>query len=181
MFHKNHINRSSNMISLARQAFPVVAAILLAGIVPGAGQAAFPAPPQAPKPPAMPAQNNSAATGPAKPGAAPSSTLQTKTAPRTPTVSSMGSSSSPSTAAASAAAPLPAPASTPAENAVKLVRLYRGPGRFDEKLAGQLTLALQKAFSTEPDSKNQPGDGPGSPAGSDTGQGKIAQNSVNGH
>jgi hypothetical protein len=179
MFHKNHINRSNNMVSLPRQAFPVVAAILLAGIVPGAGQAAFPAPAEAPKPPVMPGQNNPAAAGPAKPGAAPSSsTLQTKTAPRTPTASSLGSSSSPSAAGASAAASVAAPASAPAENAVKIVRLYRGPGRFDEKLAGQLKLALQKAFSTEPDSKNQPGDGPASPPGSGTGQGKIAQNNV---
>lgn len=162
-----------------RQAFlVVVVALLLAGIVPGAGQAAFPAPPDAPRPPVMPGQNP-AATSPAKPGAAPSATtLQTKPAPRTPTASSLGSSSSPSAAGAPAAALVPAPASTPAGNAIKIVRLYRGPGRFDEKLAGQLKLALQKAFSTEPDSKSQPGDGLNSPAGPETGQGKIAQNNI---
>ncbi|MBV8900993.1 MAG: hypothetical protein JOY92_12875 [Verrucomicrobia bacterium] len=163
-----------------RHVFPVVAALLLllAGVVPGTGQAAFPAPAEAPKPPALPGQNNPAAAGPAKPGAAPSSTLQTKKAPRTPTASSLGLPSSPTTAGTSAAAPQAAPASTPAGNATKIVRLYRGPGHFDEKLAGQLKLALQEAFDTEPDSKNQPADGPGSPAGTGTGPGKIAQASV---
>jgi hypothetical protein len=162
-----------------RQAFLAILALLLAGIVPGAGQAAFPASPEAPKPPTVPGQNNPATAGPAKPGASPlSSTLQTKTAPRTPTVSGPGSSSSRSAAGAPAAASVAAPASIPAETGARIVRLYRGPGRFDEKLASQLKLALQKAFGTEPDSKSQPGGGPGSPAGSETGQGKIAQNNA---
>jgi hypothetical protein len=167
---------------VVRHVFPVTAALLLllllVGIVPGAGQAAFPAPAEAPKPPAMPGQNHPATASLTKPGATPSSTLQTKKAPRTPTASSLGLSSSPATAGTSAAVPLPAPASTPAGNATKIVRLYRGPGHFDEKLARQLKLALQKAFGTEPDSKNQPGDGPDSPAGTGTGPGKFAQASV---
>jgi hypothetical protein len=62
---------------------------------------------------------------------------------------------------------------------VRIVRLYRGPGRFDEKLAGQLKLALQKAFGPEPDSKNQSGDHPGSPAGPEAGPAKVAQNNAN--
>lgn len=170
------------MMTAPRQAFPLVAAtimmMLLAGIVPGAGQAAFPVPAEVPKAPVMPGQNP-AATRPAKPAAAPSSsTLQTKTAPRTPTASGLGPSSQPAARATAAAPSSPAPASTPAENTVKIVRLYRGPGRFDEKLAGQLKLALQRAFGTEPDSKDQSGDHLGSPAGSGAGQAKVAQNNV---
>lgn len=159
------------MTVVPRHALLLVAAVLLllAGIVPGAGQAALPAPAEAPRPPAMPGQNP-VTVGPAKPGASPSSTLQTKTAPRTPTASGLGPSSPPATGRAS-----PAPA--PAENAVRIVRLYRGPGRFDEKLAGQLRLALQKAFNTEePDSKNQHAAGSGSPAGPEPAPGRIAQN-----
>lgn len=159
-----------------RQFFPVAVALFLAGIVPGAGQAAFPAPAQAPQPPAMPEQNNPAAAGPAKPGAAPSSTLQTKKAPRTPTAASLGSPAAPPAVGTTAAVSLLAPTFTPAGNAAKIIRVYRGPGHFDEKLAGQLKLALQQAFGAEPDSKNQPGDGPGSPTGAGTGPGRIARN-----
>jgi hypothetical protein len=61
---------------------------------------------------------------------------------------------------------------------VRIVRLYRGCGRFDEKLAGQLKLALQKAFGPEPDSKNQSGDHLASPAGPEAGPAKVAQNNV---
>ena len=166
---------------VVRHVLPVVvAALSLAGIVPGAGQAAFPAPPEIPKPAVMPGPNHSAAAGPATQAAPSTTTLQTKTAPRTPVASSLGPSSSSSRSGirASPAAAVPAPASGPAENAPKIVRLYRGPGRFDEKLAGQLKLALQKAFGTEPASKSQPGNSPGSPAGADSGPGKIAQNTI---
>jgi hypothetical protein len=125
----------------------------------------------------MPGQNPAAASGPARPTAPTASTLQTKTAPRTPTAAGLGSSSSSQPAVKASATTLPAaPASVPAENAIKIVRIYHGPGRFDEKLAGQLKLALQKAFGTEPDSQNPPGTGPGSPAGSEAGQPRIAQN-----
>jgi hypothetical protein len=165
------------MMTISRQAFPLVAAILFAGIASGAGQAAFPVPAEPPKPPVTPGQNP-AGTAPAKPAAASSSTLQTKTAPRTPTASSLSPSSQP-VAGPTAAAPSPAPASIVGENAVRIIRLYRGPGRFDEKLAGQLKLALQKAFGPEPDSKSQPGDHPGSPAGPEGSPAKIAQNNAN--
>jgi hypothetical protein len=167
------------MMTISRQAFPLVAAILFAGIASGAGQAAFPVPAEPPKAPITPGQNP-AGTAPAKPAAASSSTLQTKTAPRTPTAAGLGLSSQPAARATAAAPPSPAPASTSTtvENTVRIVRLYRGPGRFDEKLASQLKFSLQKAFGTEPDSKNQAGDHPGSPAGPESGQPKIAQNNV---
>lgn len=163
-----------------RHGFSAVAALFFAGIVPGAGQAAFPALPEAPQPAVLPGSNNSAAAGPTKQAPSSTTALQTKTAPRTPAASSLGSSSSFSRAGtgAPAAAPAPAPATSPAGNASKIVRLYRGPGRFDETLAGQLKLALEKAYGTEPALKGQPGNGPGSPAGAGTGPGKIAQNTI---
>lgn len=156
-----------------RHVFPVVVALVLAGIMPGAGQAAFPSVPETPKPAVMPGQNP-AATSSVRQAPSSISTLQTKTAPRTPTAFNPGPSSSSSRTVTGA----PATTSSSTGNAVRIVRLYRGPGRFDEKLASQLKLALQKAFGTEPDAKSQPGNGPVSPAGPDAGQGKIAQNTT---